>query len=46
MQRANASEPARTSNGGISCVRSITVTCGAMSRMTALTTPTNSSVVP
>ena len=36
MQRASASEPARTSNGRISWVRSITPTCGAMSRMTAL----------
>ena len=45
MQRASASDPARTSNGAISWVRSTTPTCGAMSRMTDLTTPTNSSAV-
>jgi hypothetical protein len=46
MLRANANEPVRTSKGGTSWVTSITVTCGAMSRMTAFTTPTNSSTTP
>ena len=39
MHRARASEPARMSWGGISWVRSMTVTWRARSRMTALTTP-------
>src|SRR3954471_14706380 len=44
--RANASDPARTSWGGISWQMSSTVTCGATRRITALHTPTNSSVSP
>jgi len=46
MQRASASEPARTSKGGTSWVRSITRACGAMSAMTPFTMPTNSSRKP
>ena len=44
--RANASDPARISNAGMSCVMSITCTCGAMSAITHFTIPTNSSRVP
>ena len=43
---ANASAPARTSNAGMSCVISITCTCGAISATTHFTIPTNSSRVP
>ena len=46
MARTRASEPARTSWGRTSWVRSMTVTWRARSRMTAFTTPTNSSAVP
>ena len=46
MARASANEPPRTSYGRMPWVRSTTVTWGARSRSTALTTPTNSSSRP
>jgi hypothetical protein len=46
IARARAIEPARTSKGRIPWVRSTVVTWGASSRITDLTTPTNSSSSP
>ena len=44
--RARARAPPRTSKGAMAWVRSITAACGAISRMTECTTPTNSSSWP
>ncbi len=46
MLRARARAPARMSWAGMEWVTSPTVTWGAMARMTAFTTPTNSSSSP
>jgi hypothetical protein len=44
--RASVSDAPLMSYGRMSCVMSITVTWGAIERITDLTTPTNSSPVP